>query len=128
MAAANYEGKAFRDGEHWHDGCGLTLPSGERFGHYAYAIVGDGPVRVGVRKTTPLLFRQRRDDTWDAEPLYGRLTVSPMGMVTPLVVVGIGTPHGGPAVAVLIDFDGTVWTAVGAYEAWEHWCEEDRPP
>lgn len=127
MAAANYEGKAFRDGEHWHDGCGLVLPSGERWGHWAHAIAGDWAVRVGVYKTTPMLYRQRPDGTWDAERLSGRLTVSPAGMVSAVVAVGVETPYGGPAIATLVDLDGVVWTAVGAYEAWEHWCEEDRP-
>lgn len=127
MAAANYEGKAFRDGEHWHDGCGLSLPDAEGgLGHYAHAIVGDGPVRVGVRKTTPVLFRQRRDGGWDAEPLRGRCTVSPAGMVSAVVAVGITTPAGGPGVAVLIDLAGVVWTAVGAYEAVDDWCEETQ--
>lgn len=115
MALSNYEGQAFRNGEHWHDGCGITLDSpGDRWGEYFHALVGDGDVRVGVRKTYALL-AVRRDGEWSVSHLEGRVEVDGH------VAVAADTP--GPGAAVLVDPDGTVWTAIGAYEAWENWCE-----
>lgn len=126
MALANYEGKAFRNGEHWHEGCDAELPSGDDHPHTPHAVVGDGSVRVGVYKTTPMLYQQRPDGTWACEALHGSLTVRIFDD-RDLTAVGVIPALGGPAVAVLAEPDGTVWTAVGAYEPWNNWCEEDWP-
>lgn len=126
MALANYEGQAFKNGEHWHEGCDAELPSGRDWPHTPHAAVGDGNVRVGVQKTTPMIYLQQPDGTWTAEVLRGRLDVMSRDH-RDLVAVGIEAPLGGPGVAILAEPDGTVWTAIGAYEAFENWCEEDRP-
>lgn len=126
MAYANYEGKAFRNGVHWHQGCNARLPKPDGKWFHAHAVVGVGPVRVGVQKNAPFCAVLRGSAweltwAWDVE-----------GEVTRHVGAGVYRafliePHPSAAgVAVLVEPDGTVWTAVGAYEAFESWCEDDR--
>lgn len=127
MAHANYEGQAFKDGEHWHEGCNIRLPAAEgQYDHTPHAVVGDGSVRVGVEKTTPMLYQQQADGTWTAEVLRGGFTIRDFADERDLAVVGV-SPLGGPGVAVLAEPDGTVWVALGAYEPYDDWCEEGRP-
>lgn len=126
MAFANYEGQAFRNGEHWHEGCDAILPAGEgKYSHMPHAVVGDGSVRVGVQKTAPMLYCQQADGTWTSEVLRGVVTVRDTAE-RDLIAIGIN-PLGGPGVAVLAEPDGTVWVALSAYEPFDDWCEKGRP-
>lgn len=115
MSMSAYEGMAFRDGRHWHEGCrwGSLQSAFERRIH---AAVGDDVVRVGVHKTLPRLYIRDRLG-WAESPLEGRVDLPGY------VAVGVETPGGGPGCAVLVTPDGTVWTAVGASEIYENWCD-----
>lgn len=127
MALANYEGMAFRDGHHWHEGCDPILPSpGDKPSHTPHAAVGLNTLRVGVHKTTPILYIwDEQQQGWLAERLEGNLYPNVPGEpYASVVAIGIDAPLGGPGIAILIDENETVWTAVGAYEAFESWCEE----
>lgn len=127
MALANYEGMAFCDGHHWHEGCDPTLPAlGDKPSHTPHAAVGLDGLLVGVYKTMPMLYIWDEDQQgWLAERLEGILYPDVPGEpYASVVVIGIETPLGGPGIATLVDNNNeTVWTAIGAYEAWKNWCE-----
>lgn len=122
MAYSNYEGKAFRDGEHFHSGCDAVIPlrryDGQR--HMFHALLGEGPIRVGLRKTYPMLLVEGPDGVFD-EPVKkfeGQHEIDGYRAYAHSV--------GNHVAATLVEPDGTIWTGMAAYETWESWCEEDR--
>lgn len=120
MAYSNYEGKVFRNGEHHHDGCDGEVPfrfhDGQR--HMFHALLGEGPVRVGLRKTYPMLLIEGADGVYDGHPIEGTLEVDGYRAYAHSI--------GNHAYAMLIEPDGTVWGGMAGYDAYEPWCEEDK--
>lgn len=120
MAYSNYEGRVWRNGEHFHDGCSgeVTLDREARPFMY-HALLGQGPVRVGLRKTSAVLLTEHDDDIFGSEAFEGEWRD---GSGFRAVAHSVG----GHAAAVLIEPDGTVWTGLAAYEAFDDWCEDDE--
>lgn len=117
MAYSNWEGKAFRNGEHFHEGCDATAAVPD-FGHYTFhAMLGQGSVRVATRKSYPYLLVEN-EDVFDMHPLEG--------MVERDGYSAFAHSVGNFASIMLVEPDGTVWTGLAGYEAYESWCEEDR--
>ena len=127
MAYSNYEGKVWRNGEHFHDGCNGEVmqdrlrrdmePWGEPRKFMYHALLGQGPVRIGLRKTSPVLLVEHDDLLFDPYGLEGEVREG--GYRAHAYSIG------NHATAVLIEPDGTVWVGMAAYEAYDDWCDED---
>lgn len=126
MAYGNYEGKVFRNGEHHHANCDGEVRVRRYDGkeHMFHALLGDGRVRVGLRKTFPMLLVEGDDGVFD-EPItedFGQFD----GAREVDGFRAYAHSIGNHATATLIEPDGTVWTGMSGYDAYDGWCEDDR--